>query len=149
MLLIVTNKHRGDQKIPLMTHNSGHAQVVKTKSKQKWKHPYISITKGMKTLHGAHSMYDCVFSWATILIVYVIIINNWCTISMWVELVSTKAISNGKDIHSSSSVAREEMGDLLLNMCFILQSNNYDSILKCIVGWCRFIPARTSKQMGT
>jgi hypothetical protein len=95
---------------------------------------YISIAKGMKSLPSARSMYDFVFSWATIIIVYVVTVNAWCTISMWVELVSLEAISSDRDIHSSPGVIREEVGDLLLNMCSIFQSNNYNNILKCIVG---------------
>jgi len=44
---------------------------------------------------------------------------------------STDVVSNNKNIHSSSGVVREKVGDLLLNMCFAFQSNNYNSIRKC------------------
>jgi hypothetical protein len=54
-----------------------------------------------------------------------------------------------KDIHLLSNVAREKVGDLPLNMCSILQSNSYDNIPKCIVGYYTFIPTGAPKQMGT
>jgi hypothetical protein len=37
------------------------AQTVKNELKQKCKHPYVSIAKGMKSLFGACSIYDHVF----------------------------------------------------------------------------------------
>jgi hypothetical protein len=52
-----------------------------------------------------------------------------------------KAISSDKNIHLLSSVAREKVWDILLNMSSTLQINGYDNILKCIMGWCTFIPA--------
>jgi hypothetical protein len=39
-----------------------YAQVIKNESKQKWKDPYVSIAKEMKSSPGAQSVYDCVFS---------------------------------------------------------------------------------------
>jgi hypothetical protein len=39
-----------------------YAQAVKNESKEKQKHSYISITRGMKSSLGAHSMYGHVFS---------------------------------------------------------------------------------------
>jgi hypothetical protein len=54
-----------------------------------------------------------------------------------------------KDIHSSVGVAREKVGDLLLNMCSTLQTNSYDNIPKCIMGYYTFIHVRAPKQMGT
>jgi len=62
---------------------------------------------------------------------------------------NVQVISNDKDIHSSLNVAKEKVRDLLLNMCSILQNNNYDNVLKCIVGCFTFIPVRASKQMDT
>jgi hypothetical protein len=38
-----------------MTCNSG---LCTSDQKQKWKHPYVSIARGMKSLHGVHSTYD-------------------------------------------------------------------------------------------
>jgi hypothetical protein len=60
-----------------------------------------------------------------------------------------EANSNDMDIHLLLSVAREKVGDLPLNICSIIQSNNYDNIPKCIVGYYTFILARPPKQMGT
>jgi hypothetical protein len=62
---------------------------------------------------------------------------------------SSKVISKDKDIHLLSGVAREKVGDLLLNMCSIPPSNSYESIVKCIMGYYMFIPAKAPKQMGT
>jgi hypothetical protein len=60
-----------------------------------------------------------------------------------------EAIYGDKDIHSSSSVVREKVGDLLLNMCFTFQNNNCNNISKCIVSYCTFTLVRASKKMGT
>ncbi len=51
-----------------------------------------------------------------------------------------KVISTDKNIHSSSGMAKEKVGDILLNMYSTLQINSHDSYLKCIVGWFTFIP---------
>jgi hypothetical protein len=47
---------------------------------------------------------------------------------------STEVVANNKNIHLSSNVVKEKVGDLLLNMCSAFQSNNYDNILKCVHG---------------
>jgi hypothetical protein len=47
-----------------------------------------------------------------------------------------------KDIHSLLGVMRKKVGDLLLNMCSILEINSYNNMLKCIMGYCTFIPTR-------
>jgi hypothetical protein len=60
-----------------------------------------------------------------------------------------EVVSGNKNIYSSLSVAKDKAKDLLLNMCSILQSNSYNNITKCVVGYCMFIPIRASKQMGT
>jgi hypothetical protein len=60
-----------------------------------------------------------------------------------------EAISANKNIHSLLNVVREKVGAFSLNMCFTLQNNSYNSILKCVVGYCTLIPTRVSKQMGT
>jgi hypothetical protein len=56
-----------------------------------------------------------------------------------------EAISKNKDIHFSSDVAKEKVGDLLLNMCSTLQNNSYKSILKYMMGYYTFTPAKTPK----
>jgi S-methylmethionine-dependent homocysteine/selenocysteine methylase len=51
-----------------------------------------------------------------------------------------------ENIHSLSSVAREKVGNLLLNMCSILQSNSYDNIWN--ISWaivCSFPQGHQSK----
>jgi hypothetical protein len=60
-----------------------------------------------------------------------------------------KTIVGDKDIHSSSSVVKEKVGDLPLNMCSTLQNNSYDSISNCIMSYYTIIPIRASKQMST
>jgi hypothetical protein len=67
----------------------------------------------------------------------------------WVNNDNVHAISGDHDIHSSLGVAKEKMEDLFLNMCSTFQSNNYDNILKCVVGCCTLIPIGGPKQMGT
>ncbi len=62
---------------------------------------------------------------------------------------SSKTIYGDKNIHSSSNVAKEMVGDLLLNMCSTFQSNNCNSVTKCFMGCCMFILAWALKQMGT
>jgi hypothetical protein len=61
---------------------------------------------------------------------------------------SSKTISYDKDIHLLSSVAREKVGDLSLNMCFIFQSNNCNNILKCVIGYYMFTLARGTEANG-
>jgi hypothetical protein len=58
---------------------------------------------------------------------------------------SSEVVFGDKDIHSLSSVVREKVGDLPLNMCSTFQDNNYSNILKCVVGYCTLIPVRTPK----
>jgi hypothetical protein len=60
-----------------------------------------------------------------------------------------KIVFSNKNIHSLSSVAREKVRDLPLNMCFALQNNSYNSILKSIVNCCTLTHTRASKQMNT
>jgi len=60
-----------------------------------------------------------------------------------------EAIFGNKNIHSLSNVAKEKVGDHPLNMCFTLQSNSYNSISKCVVGYCALTPTGNLKQMGT
>jgi hypothetical protein len=59
-----------------------------------------------------------------------------------------KVVSGDKDIHSSSGVVRDKVGDLLLNMCSTFQNNSCDNIPKCIMGYYTFIPTGALKQMG-
>jgi hypothetical protein len=51
-----------------------------------------------------------------------------------------KDVFSDKDIHLSSSVVREKVGDLLLNMCSTFQNNSSNSISNCIVGYYMFTP---------
>jgi hypothetical protein len=61
---------------------------------------------------------------------------------------SPKVVSNYKNIHSLSGVAKENVGNLLLNMCSTYQNNSCDNILKCIMGCCMLTLTRASKQMN-
>ncbi len=62
---------------------------------------------------------------------------------------STKVIFDNKNIHLLSDVVKEKVGDLRLNMCFVLQSNSYNNISKCVMGYYTFTPIWALKQMGT
>jgi hypothetical protein len=61
---------------------------------------------------------------------------------------NTKAISGSKNIHSLLGMVKEKVGNLPLNMCSLLQSNNCNNIPKCLVRCCTLIPTRPLKQMG-
>jgi hypothetical protein len=61
---------------------------------------------------------------------------------------STKVVFGNKNIHSSSNVLREKVGDLYLNMCFVFQSSSYNNIPTCVVNYCMFTPIGVLKQMG-
>jgi hypothetical protein len=56
-----------------------------------------------------------------------------------------KPISNDKNIHLLSGMAREKVEDLPLNMCSTFQNNSCDSISKCIMGYCMLIHVGASK----
>jgi len=60
-----------------------------------------------------------------------------------------EAIFGNKNIHLSSIVVKEKVGDLPLNMCSTLQNNSCNNIPKCVVGYYTFTPIGTSKQMNT
>jgi len=62
-------------------------QAVKNESKQEWKHPYISIAKGMKSSPNVRSAYDREFFWTTIIAACVIIINGHYTISRQIKSI--------------------------------------------------------------
>ncbi len=62
---------------------------------------------------------------------------------------NTKINSSNKNIHSLSSVSKEKVGDLPLNMCSTFQNNSCNNISKCIMGYCTLTPIATLKQMGT
>jgi len=94
--------------------------------------------------------YDHVFFWAVV----VMCCCRWCSLHhICVNYVNNdnvhqalEVVYGDKDIHSSLGVAKEKVGNPLLNMCSTFQSNNYDNILKCIVGCCMFILARHSNK---
>jgi hypothetical protein len=60
-----------------------------------------------------------------------------------------EVVFSDKDIHSSSNVVKEKVGNFHLNMCSTIQNNNCDNTLKCIMRFCTFIPIRAPKQMDT
>jgi hypothetical protein len=68
-----------------------HMQAVKNESKGKWKHPYVSLTKRMKSLFGVCSMYDHFFSEVAIIITCVFVVDVRCTI--YVRVWSTMTMS--------------------------------------------------------
>jgi undecaprenyl pyrophosphate phosphatase UppP len=61
------------------------AQTINNESKWEWKHSYLSITRGMKSSRGTHLAYDHVFSWVTIIVACVIIVDVHCTISVQIK----------------------------------------------------------------
>jgi hypothetical protein len=103
---------------------------------------------------GSFSIGSC-FYWVTIVATFVMIIGARCTTSMqsWInkDIVhqSMKIIFSYKNIHLSSSVAKEKVGNIPLNMCSVFQGNNCNNIPKCVMGCCMFIPTRVMKQMHT
>jgi hypothetical protein len=131
-----------------------YAQARKNESKREWRHPYILIAKGIKSPFSGCKVWPCLF-----------LSNHHCCMCyhhqcslhhVYVNRVNKHDVYQGaevvyddKDIHPSSSVVKEKVGDLPLNMCSILQNNSCNSILKCIMGYCMFIPTKTLKQMGT
>ncbi len=107
----------------------------------------------MKSLPNVHSTYDLLLNDHHYYMCY----HHRCSLhhiyASWVNNDNVhqdlEIISNDKDIYSSSNVAREKVGNLLLNMCYTFQNNSCDSIPKCIVGCCTFIATGAPKQMGT
>jgi hypothetical protein len=65
--------------------------VVKNESKWGLKHPYISITRGVKSSLGACLPHDCVFIWAAI-IVSCDVVDVHCTIYVQVWSIMTLSI---------------------------------------------------------
>ncbi len=61
--------------------------MIKNESKQEWRHPYVSIARGLKSSHGVHSMYDLVFSQVAIIVAYVIVVNVHYTIFMRIKSI--------------------------------------------------------------
>jgi hypothetical protein len=66
--------------------------MVKNESIQEWKHPYISIARGIKSSPSVHSTYDCIFSWTTIIIAWTIVVDACYTISIQVGSTMTMSI---------------------------------------------------------
>jgi anaerobic glycerol-3-phosphate dehydrogenase len=64
-------------------------------------------------------------------------------------LQGLKTIFGDMDIHSSSNVVREKVGDLLLDMCSTLQNNSYDSISNYTMNYYMITVIGALKQMGT
>ncbi len=60
--------------------------------KVKWNHPYISITRGMKSLPNVHLAYDHVFSWVTIVVACHVVVDAHYTIYVQVVLAMTTSI---------------------------------------------------------
>jgi hypothetical protein len=106
-----------------------YAQVVKNESKREWKHPYVSIARGMKSsplcsfnvwlclLLNNHHYYTCYHCWC--------LLHHICASHVSNDNIhqGLKIVSSDKDIHASLDVARVKVGNLLLNMCSILQGN--------------------------
>jgi hypothetical protein len=67
------------------------AQAIKNEWKQEWKHPYVSIAKGMKSSLDVHSLYGCVFPWIAMIITCVVVVDACCTI--FVQTKSTMMMS--------------------------------------------------------
>lgn len=111
-----------------------YAQVVKNWIKTRMKKPICLNNKGNEIItYCLLNIWSCLFlsshhccmCW-----------HHWCLLHhIYVSWIinddvhqGPKVIFGDRDIHSSSSVAREEVGDLV-NMCFTLQNNNCDNIL--------------------
>jgi hypothetical protein len=75
----------------------------------------------------------------TIIVSCVVVVDVHYTLSMQVWSIMTmihqglEVISNDKDIHSLSSLAKEKVRDLFLNMCSTFQNNSCNNISKRVV----------------
>jgi hypothetical protein len=105
------------------------AQAIKNESKWKWRHPYVSIARGMKS-----SPLWLLNVWLCILLNNhhcCMCYHHWCSLhhncASWISNddihQGLEIVSGDKDVHSSLYVARSKVRDLLSNMCSILQSN--------------------------
>ncbi len=90
-----------------------------------------------------HHHYMCCHCWYLLHHIYASWVNNDDIHQ------GPKTIFGDKNIHLSLDVAKEKVGDLLLNMCSSLQNNSYYNISKCIVGCYMLILVGALKQMGT
>jgi len=90
-----------------------------------------------------HHHYMCCHCWYSLHHIYASWVNNDDVHQ------GPETIFGDKDIRLSLDVAREKVGNLLLNMCSIFQNNSYNNIPKCIVGCHMLILVGASKQMGT
>jgi hypothetical protein len=147
-MLIIKNKHWGDWKRLLMLCNSGMCT-----NGTKW------IKTRMKTPICVNSKGNEIITWCLISIWSCFLLNNYhhymcyyhrCLLHHicvnWVNNDNVhqvlEVVYGDKDIHSSSGVAKEKVKNPFLNMCCTFQNNNYDNILKCVVGCYTFIFAR-------
>jgi len=93
---------------------------------------WCSFGVGLCFLLSCHPCYMCCCGWCSLHHICVSWVNN-NNIHQ-----NVKAIFNDKNIHLSINEAKEKVGDLPLNMCSILQNNNCNSILKCVMGYYTF-----------
>ncbi len=84
-----------------------YAQVVKNESKREWRHSYVSIAMGMKSLLNVHSTYDRVFFLSNDHRC-MCCCHRWLLHHIYVNWINNdnihpgpKLTSNDKDIHSS------------------------------------------------
>jgi len=127
-------------KIPLMTCNSGLYTSDKKWIKMKMKTfvhlnskgnevvAWCSFSVGSCLFLSSHHHYMCCCCWCVLHHICVNQINN--------ENVhqNAKASFGNKNIHLSSGVVREKVGNLFLNMCSTFQSNSYNGISKMCHG---------------
>ncbi len=101
--------------------------MVKNEWKWKWRHPYISIARGMNHLL-MFVRHRIVFSLEQPSLLHVLSSSMLVTPYLcqsgqqWQHHQSSKIVSSDKDIHLLLGAAREKVGDLPLNMCSIFKA---------------------------
>ncbi len=145
---IVRNKHWGDSKKSLIMSNSGMYTSSKKWIKTKMKKPIHLNNKGNEVITRCsfniwsclflnnHHYYMCYHRRYSLHHIYASWVNNDDVHQ------SSEVVSDDKNIHLLSSVVKEKMGDLPINMCSNFQNNSCDNIPKCIMGCCTFTLAR-------
>ncbi len=140
---------------PLMVHDNGMCTSGKKWIKMRMKTPIHLNSKGNEIIIWcSFTIWSCLFlnsHYSYMCYHHQCLLHHICV--SWFNNDNihqgSEVLSGDKDIHSSSSVANEKVGDLLLNMCSIFRSNSYDNISKYIVGYYMLISTRALKQMGT
>jgi hypothetical protein len=101
------------------------------------RHPYVSITRGMKSSFGVHSMYDHVFSRIVVIVAYVVIVNVHYTIFMQIKSIIMTSIEVWKSffmirISICCWVQQRKMWETSLWICSLLSKTIVTIISQCL-----------------